>query len=391
MPKGYDVIVVGAGMAGVSVGGLLADHGLHVAVIEQTARPPQHSSARSVALYSQSYADTPAVSMLIAASEDFMRSPPAGFADAPLLTPRETIHIAGPGHAHDLRRLYQSMQAFPAATSMIYEDEVRRRVPFLTPEFAGQAILEKDSGDLNPVALWSGYERLLTGTGGKVFCDTTLLSATRPAGRWIVHTTSGELVSPTLVNAAGAWADVVASRCGVSPVGLEPLLRTALVAEVDGLITDTAPVPFVFAPFDSLYFRAGDGGIVTMSLADEIPSLPTDAQPRDRDVKRTLRTFERVARSTEGRVRLVRAWAGLRTFAVDRRTPVVGFDPDAEGFFWLAGQGGSGIEGAPSMAALAASQIISEPIPDRLRQLGLNVEDLAPARLFRVTRVAQNG
>jgi D-arginine dehydrogenase len=387
MPKPYDVIVVGGGMAGVSVGGLLADLGLDVAVIEQTERPPQHSSARSVALYSQSYADTPAVSMLIAASEDFMRHPPPGFTEVPLLAPRETVHIAGPGHGNDLRGLYDAMQAFPAATTLIGESEVRRRVPFLTPDFAQQAILEKDSGDLDPAALWSGYRKLLTGNGGKLLCDTALLSAARSAGSWIVHTTSGELVSSVIINAAGAWADVVASRCGVMPLGLKPLLRTALVAETDGLIDDSAPVPFVFAPFDSLYFRAEVGGRVTMSPADEIPSPPTDAKPRDGDVSRTMRTFERMAGVNTAPIRLVRAWAGLRTFAADR-TPVIGFDPNVEGFFWLAGQGGSGIEGAPSMAALAASQIAGEAMPYYLREIGFDAQDVAPVRLHHKMRVA---
>jgi len=390
MPKVFDIIVVGAGIAGVSVGGMLAHRGLDVAVIEQTDRPPQHSSARSVALYSQSYADTPAVSILITGSEDFMRNPPAGFADEPLLKPRETIHIAGASHANDLRQLYEAMKAFPAATTLIDEREVRRRVPFLAPDFAQHAILEKDSGDLDPAALWSGYARLLATNGSKLFEDTRLLSAVRRGGSWIVRTTRGVFSAPVLVDAAGAWADVVASRCGVAPARLQPLLRTALVAEVGSLARHGAPIPFVFAPFDSLYFRTEHGGSVTISPADEVPSPPTDAEPSDRDVTQTLRTFARVASLANEPIRLVKAWAGLRTFAVDR-TPVIGFDPDVEGFFWLAGQGGSGIEGAPAMAAVAAAQIVGEPIPERLRHLGLKVEDLSPARLFRVTHVAQTG
>jgi D-arginine dehydrogenase len=78
--------------------------------------------------------------------------------------------------------------------------------------------------------------------------------------------------------------------------------------------------------------------------------------------------------------RVERSWAGLRTFAPDR-TLVIGFEPTAEGFFWLAGQGGYGIQTAPAAARLAAGLILDQAVPRELAVLGLDAAALAPARL----------
>jgi D-arginine dehydrogenase len=68
-------------------------------------------------------------------------------------------------------------------------------------------------------------------------------------------------------------------------------------------------------------------------------------------------------------------WAGLRTFTPDRR-PAVGFAPDAEGFLWLAGQGGFGLQTSPAMAALAASLIGGDAWP----VAGVGPDELSPGR-----------
>jgi D-arginine dehydrogenase len=179
--------------------------------------------------------------------------------------------------------------------------------------------------------------------------------------------------APILVNAAGSWADQVAALAGVRPVGLAPKRRTIITfdappgATLDGL-------PFAKTVGDELYF-APESGRLFASPMDEVPSEPTDAQPDDYEV--ALAAFRMEERTIVKVERIHSKWAGLRTFAPDRH-PVVGFAPDAEGFFWLAGQGGFGLQTSPAMARIAASLIAGEqwPVGD------VAPEELSPARFL---------
>jgi D-arginine dehydrogenase len=135
---------------------------------------------------------------------------------------------------------------------------------------------------------------------------------------------------------------------------MRPLRRTAAVARARGV--DPA-WPLIADVGETFYFRPEGAGIL-VSPADETPSDPCDARPDDLDVALAL---ERVNEATTLGLRsVISAWAGLRTFSPDRN-PVAGPDPAAaEGFFWLAGQGGYGIQMAstppqsrPAYTALA--------------------------------------
>jgi D-arginine dehydrogenase len=103
-----------------------------------------------------------------------------------------------------------------------------------------------------------------------------------------------------------------------------------------------------------------------------------DVQPDEWDVAVAV---ERTENATTLQVRRVKhKWAGLRSFVADR-TPVAGFDPDAPGFFWLAGQGGYGIQTAPALSRTAAALVLGNPVPAALAAHGVIAEDLSPARL----------
>jgi D-arginine dehydrogenase len=77
--------------------------------------------------------------------------------------------------------------------------------------------------------------------------------------------------------------------------------------------------------------------------------------------------------------RVRRKWAGLRSFAPDR-SPVIGYDPDIEGFFWLAGHGGYGIQTAPAAGQLAAALIRREDVPADLKSFGVSSDAVSPLR-----------
>jgi D-arginine dehydrogenase len=187
----------------------------------------------------------------------------------------------------------------------------------------------------------------------------------------VTSETGAAFTAPILVNAAGAWADRIATLAGVQPLGLEPKRRTIITfdapagTKLDGL-------PFAKTIPDELYF-APESGRLFASPMDEVPSEPTDAQPDEYEVALAAHRMEE---RTIVQVRQIHSkWAGLRTFTPDRH-PAAGFAEDAEGFFWLAGQGGFGLQTSAAMAAIAASLIFGDPWPVR----GVTREDLSPAR-----------
>jgi D-arginine dehydrogenase len=191
--------------------------------------------------------------------------------------------------------------------------------------------------------------------------------------RWTVETAAGDLAADVVVNAAGAWADVVAERAGVVPVGLRPLRRTACLVPAPD---DVATWPLVMDAGGRCYFEPESGGLL-VSPADEHPSAPLDAVAEEEDVAWAL---DMLRETVELPVRSVRrAWAGLRTFAPDR-VPVVGWDPARPGFCWLAGQGGAGIKTAPALAAAVAAIVGDEPWPADLAELGVTADVLDPGR-----------
>ena len=178
------------------------------------------------------------------------------------------------------------------------------------------------------------------------------------------------------MNAAGAWADAIASMAGVEPVGLVPKRRTAFTFKPpDG--ADARRWPMVIDIDERWYFKP-EGPHLLASPADETPMEPHDVRHREEDVALAI---DRIQGATTMTIRSIEhAWAGLRSFVADKR-PVNGWAPDAPGFYWLAGQGGYGIKTSPAMATFATGIITGAGLPDHLTDLGLTVEHLSPARL----------
>jgi len=343
-----DILVIGAGIAGASVADALASSA-RVIVLEQEERAGLHSTGRSAALFSETYGNA-MIRALSRASRAFLASPPDGFCDTPLIRPRGTLYIAGEDQLGRLRALEDGAGAFERLSGA----EATARVPILRPEAAAAALYEAGAMDIDVDALHQGFLRRLRRLGGQVVADAPVTALTREAGGWTAATPQGEFSAPIVINAAGAWADPVAGIAGLAPLGLQPKRRTA--ALIDGPELDFAGWPLVIDAEETAYFKP-DAGRLLISPADETDSEPCDAQPEDLDVAIAADRIERM--TTLSIRRIAHRWAGLRTFAPDR-TPVCGYDPRAEGFFWLAGQGGYGIQTAPALAALAARLVLRE-------------------------------
>jgi D-arginine dehydrogenase len=251
--------------------------------------------------------------------------------------------------------------------------ELGRLVPVLAPDRWVAGVLEPGAADLDVHAIHQAYVRGLRARRGEMRTSAEVLSVARGDGVFTVETPAGAVSAPVLVNAAGAWADVLARRAGAPGVGLRPLRRTVVV--IDGP-PGVGRWPFAGTVDDEVYFKPESSGLL-VSPCDETPSEPCDAIAADWDVAVAMDRLERATTLRPGHVRA--RWAGLRSFVADR-TPVVGPDPACAGLVWLAAQGGYGIQLAPALARACRALAVGEGIPSDLAALGLEAEHLAPRR-----------
>lgn len=369
-----DVVVVGAGIAGASAAWALAQCGAQVALVEQEPQPGSHATGRSAAILSET-SGTRVVCALAAASRSFLTAPPDGFADHPLLSPRGLLWIGRAGDEQALDELAAKGRSVTPSVCRLDAGETRELLPPLLPEaVGGGGVHEPDAMTIDVAALLAGYLRGLGSAGGVTLLANEAIRLSRRGGTWTVTGASATLRAPVVVNAAGAWGDVLAARAGVPPIGLRVLRRTACLVPAPDEVRSW---PLVMDVMSRCYFEPEAGGLL-LSPADETPDVPGDAHPDELDVAIAL---ERLRETIALPVRSVRrAWAGLRTFSTDG-APVVGFDGDHPGFFWLVGQAGAGIKTAPAVAALTAALVAGEAPPHQVLAAGVHEDDLAPARL----------
>ncbi|MCO5145355.1 MAG: FAD-binding oxidoreductase [Aquamicrobium sp.] len=367
-----DAIVIGAGIAGASVAAELAA-GCRVVLLEREAQPGYHTTGRSAALYSPTYGPAP-IRALTRASAGFFDAPPPGFAAAPLLRPRKVLTVASAERVDALAASFRELSA-RADVEMLSGEAARAMMPLLRPEHSAAAMMENDGADIDVHALHHGYLRRMKEKGGRLVAPAGVRALARERDGWRVETQGGVWRAPVVVNAAGAWADEVAALAGVAEIGLTPKRRTAMMIDgPGGRVDDGWPM---VVDVDEAFYLKPDAGRLLVSPADETPSPPCDAQPEEIDVAICI---DRIEHAFEIEVkRVLNKWAGLRSFVADK-APVVGFAPGAGGFFWLAGQGGYGIQSAPAVSRLAAALVLGRPVPDDIAAEGLDLASVSPAR-----------
>jgi len=358
-----DILVIGGGIAGLSAAAALSRHA-KVTVLEAEEQVGYHSSGRSATMLHYFLGDR-LVRELTLASRAFVEQPPAGF-DA-LGHPMPVLIFARDDERAELDSLEAEIAQF-AELERLDAGAVHAMCPLLKDD-AQHGLVDSHAIRLDPHALLQGNLRQLRANGGTLVAGARA-AAIRPG--WDVTTEHGETYSaPILINAAGSWADQFAALAGVPAIGLAPKRRTIITFDAPpGTLLDR--LPFAKTVGEELYF-APESGRLFASPMDEGQSDPCDAQPDEEDI--ALAAWRIEERTTLNVDRIHSKWAGLRTFAPDRH-PVVGFAPGADGFFWLAGQGGFGLQTSPAMAAVVESLIAGTPWP----VAGVTVAELSPAR-----------
>lgn len=367
MVETADVAIVGGGIAGIGAGAAMAVAGARVVVVEAEDAAGRHATGRSAAVFLLNYGNA-AVRALNAASEAALADPDPDLTDRPLLSPRGELLVA----AEDEFDAFDAYLSGASGMEEIDAAEALRMFPILRPEAARRAAYEPGARDIDVDRLLQGWLRLLRAHGGRLATRAQAGAIARDGSGWRVETLGGAVLAPVVVNAAGAWADRVAALAGLPPVGITPYRRSAAILPApDGM--DVTGWPMAASAAERWYVKP-DAGKLMVSPADQDAVEPHDAWPDDMVLAEGLDRYERAV--TVPVTRVERSWAGLRSFAPDR-TPVVGFDPLAEGFLWLAGQGGYGVQTSPALSALAADLALARP--PRLAQD--TVAALSPARL----------
>ena len=366
-----DFIVVGAGIAGASAAAELAAHG-SVTLLEMEAQPGYHATGRSAAFFAAAYGSR-LIRDITGSCEQFFLEPPEGFTDTDLIRLRDCMFF---GRSDQMEQLL-AMQEDNPRLQFLDAAAVRERVPVLSADYLHGAMWDQMGGDLDVDAILQAYLRLLRRRGGSTLNNHGVTTLSRMAGVWQVTAGGEEFRAPVVVNAAGAWVERVAALAGLAPIGVKPLLRTAFLIDPPAGI-DIEDWPLMLDAYEDFYFKP-DAGQIMICPADEAPTEPCDAQANDLEVAIGVDRFEK---ATGLDIRHVNhRWAGLRTFAPDR-VFVAGFDPRSEGFFWLAGQGGYGVQSAPAMAHMTTSLITGTEPPVNFAGVMEYKAAVAPNRLM---------
>jgi D-arginine dehydrogenase len=368
--QNYDIIVIGAGIAGASVAARLAPE-KSVLILEMEDRPGYHTSGRSAAAYEPNYGP-PVMLALARASASFLDKPPHGFAEQSILTWRNSLFVEAAGQESKTEKLLAHSSGLEEITSR----QARELMPVLKEDYARRIFLDAGTADIDVDILHRGFLKMFKANGGQLVTTAPATAIERKQGQWHITTPQGMFIAKTIVNAAGAWGDVIGKMAGAKPVGLVPKRRSiAIVPLPDGI--GSANWPMVSDVGETWYCKPQSGKLM-VSSADATPVEPHDAYADDMAIAEGI---DRMMQATTIEVeRVDHSWGGLRSFVADGN-PVAGYDQHTEDFFWLVGQGGYGIMTSPALADAAASLLLGKSIPTYILDQGFDTKLVAPERL----------
>ncbi len=370
-----DYLIIGAGIAGASAAYHIGS-GSSIIILEREDQLGYHSTGRSAAVFTENYGPR-TMRVMSKVSAPFLRNPHEGFSDIPLLHDMGVIFVARDDQRASMAALLKDLQELSDTLVEVTPERAYELNRVLRPGYVAAAAHDPTTANMDVNAIHMGYLRKARADGTEVVTNAEVTALEHKGGKWHVTTPAGAFAAPVVMNAAGAWADVVADLAGVRQIGLVPKRRTAITFDPPAG-EDVSTWVAVGDCEEQWYFKP-ESGQVLGSPADETPMPPQDIQPDEVDIALVA---DRIQRATTMEIkRINRSWAGLRSFVEDK-CPVVGFAPDADGFFWLAGQGGYGIQTSWAMGLTARELAAGRSVPEKIQGFGVTEADLGPERLW---------
>ncbi|QXT39371.1 NAD(P)/FAD-dependent oxidoreductase [Gymnodinialimonas ceratoperidinii] len=339
----YDFLIIGGGIAGTSAGARLAALGT-TCLLEVEPALAYHTSGRSAALYEANYGHPVTVALNHASLDDHQTL------DGGFLSPRGLLMLASEAEAaafeHDVTAMDLTEISLAEACAL---------VPILNADHITRAAHHDAAWDIDTDRMVQHFARTIR-ANGSVQTGQTVTALTRMDDGWEVTTNSQTLHARHIVNAAGAWADQIASLAGIEPIGLTPYRRSMARMPAPGG-HDVSRWPMIFGAGEAWYAKP-DAGAWLVSPAEEEAATPHDAYADDMTLAEGIARYQPFV--TEEVTRVTSSWAGLRTFAPDRCL-VIGPEPSDPTFLWSAGQGGYGFQTAPAASQLLADLVAGTP------------------------------
>ena len=343
----FDIVIIGSGIAGAGLAAHLPNI-KRVLLLDMEAQPSYHSTGRSAAIFIRSYGNA-AIRELNELSLPFFNA--SKDSDKPLLTPRGALDLC----LHGQEEAFELLLSENPTLQEITIQQALDYVPILRPEAFCRAAYESEAYDIDVASLHQDWLKQAAKKGCVLACKSKALSLKKTAAGWLIDTGKQTYTAKTVVNAAGAWADEIADLALLEPLGLTPKRRSMAVTSLPNA-NNSEHWP-LFGDAGESWYAKPESGKLLISPSDADPVAACDIYIDDMVLAEGIDRFESAVDFDVKRIE--HSWAGLRTFAPDN-TPVVGFDPRSEGFFWLAGQGGYGIQTAPAMSQLAAALLQGE-------------------------------
>ncbi len=367
-----DFCVIGGGIAGLSIAAELSQKA-KVVLLEREQDLAYHTTGRSAALYSDITASSTALA-LSKLTRPFLLDPPEGFSEYPLFDEIGCIFVA----RDDQADLIETESAKIDRPQILDAEQILASVPIMRTggNDITAGLLEEYAFRIDVAALVQGYRNQARRNDATIQCQAEVTALTYENSEWKVQLSNGDsLTANKIINASGAWGDVIGELAGAKPIGLSPYRRNIIVFDGPSDI-DMSRWPAIGSITMDYYFLP-EAGRLMGSSADEVPSEPCDAQPEEYDIALAAHNIE--SATTLSIDHIHHKWAGLRTFAPDRQL-VAGYDADCPGFFWYVGQGGFGIQTSHASARAAALLALEESLPLEYEEAGVNSDALSSNR-----------
>ena len=351
--KKFDIIVLGSGIAGISIASELSEY-LNVCVLEKEGLISYHSTGRSLAFYLESYGNE-VIRQLTSASKNFFYNRIDTTSKNILIKKRGVIHIANKFQTIKLKNLYETLTKNNKNFKILNKLQTMELLPCLNDEYVDSSIYDSEASDIDVNAIYNIYLKNLTKNNGKVITDIKITEFLHQVHGWKILTNQDEFYTKIIVNAAGAWCDLIATNVGAKKINIVPKKRTIFCFKPTNIKLNNK-WPLGVDVEENFYFKIENDTVIA-SPADETPTVPHDVQAEDIDIALGI---ERIKNSTLFEFNSIfNKWAGLRSFVKDKN-PVIGFDNKFKNFFWFAGQGGYGIQTAPALSKIASNLILKK-------------------------------